>query len=335
MDDPTGNFLNALISDRNTDGLKDALTTTRKTSLKQLNQILAIALEDMDHTLVGLAVMKGAHTNHLKILDGKFSDAALRTQLLILLYLACANFHRKKQQTFNFTSKIMDRIQSLSRKQDGKRSMNEVNVKNFCEDQFVVVIDRSGQQKKHLIEWALDAEDYFAVGQLMNMRLSVQVPQQQDPILRLVLQNKYEELQNKYEELQSSVSNMNLEIQNKIATGHACTEAVRVAIGNYSNKEVMRALNVTALAIATYLLRNKFDIVRQILSVFSDEIEHINANLAVPLRATETQSCNIATLVGELSSKISTYNENTQNTIRQIRSQLEKKHKLQIQVPDK
>ena len=333
VNNPTDNEFNTLISNRDMDGLKHALGTQDKVNITQLNQILEIALEDMDPTLVGLAVMKGAHTNKDKFFNNSvFKEKSKRVQLWILLYLACANFDRGEQQTFKFTSKIMDRIQSLSQKQDGKRSMNQVNVKKFLQDQTVVVTKILQDQTvvvtgMHLIDWALHAKDYFAVGQLMNMGLSVQALQQQDLILQLVLQNKCEELQ-------TFVSKMDSEIQNKIATGHAYTEAVRVAIGNYKSNEVMRALNLTALAIATYLHRKKFHIVQQILSEVSGDIKHINAELAVPLHGTKVISCNIATLVQGVSTEILEYEENTRKTIRKIRSQLRNEHQLQLQVPD-
>lgn len=327
VNNPTDNDFNTLISNRDIDGLKHALGTQHKVGITHLNRILAIALKDMDPILVGLAVTKGAHTNNVEDLDKLVFSKNLRDKLFILLYLACANFNRGEQQTFKFTSKIMDCIQSLSQRQDGKKGMKQENVKTILRDLTVEITGGHEALGMPLIDWALHAEDYFAVGQLMNMGLSVQALQQQDLILRLVLQNKCEELQ-------SSVSKMDPEIQNKIATGHAYTEAVRVAIGNYKNNEVMRALNATALAIATYLHRKKFNIVQQILSKVSGDIKHIDAELAVPLHGTKVISSNIATLVRGVSSEIMKYSKNTQNTIRTIRSKLKNEHQLELELPD-
>jgi hypothetical protein len=322
--DPTGNDLDDLISARNTEGLTNAFKNKHIKSPKQLDEILAIALEQMDKTLVALAVMYGAHTNDRQFFDQKFSSAVPRDKLWILLYLACANFHRKKSQTFSFTSTIIDRMESLSGEHNDKTKINSVNLRKFCEDQFVVItIHGELPQKKKLIEWALYAEDYFAVGRLMNMKLSVEASQQTNQILRLVLEKKCAELE-------SHVSEFSPKIKTLIATGYACNEAVRVAIGNYKNNEVMRALNVTALAIATYLKLHKFDIVLYILHMVPHKIEYIDSKLAVPWNGRNMHECSIATVLTKLFSEIPKNDKNKKSKLKDICSQLKENHQLQI-----
>ena len=65
--------------------------------------------------------------------------------------------------------------------------------------------------------------------------------------------------------------------------------------------------------------------------MFRGDIKHINAELAVPSHGTNVISCEIATLVREVSSEIMKYSENTQNTIRTIRSKLKNEHQLELE----
>lgn len=250
--------------------------------LYNLNKILRIGVQRMDATLVRLAVRQGASDNqHTFITDfdnnkSHNASSSPETELQILVYVACANFHRLKQQTFDLTEKIIWHIEALK----FGTGANPSTLKDEILRKIVTIRHRQEEKNMSLIDWAYYAEDYFAVGLLKNMGLTLHNIASEAPgtLLPLVLKGNVKLIRELVKSLEQND-------KRRIATGYTDVpdfqKAVYAAIGNYQNIAVLNALNVKALAIATYLHRFKFNIVREILSNHKRNIQYLNNKLAV------------------------------------------------------
>lgn len=250
--------------------------------LYNLNEILRIGVQRMDATLVRLAVRQGASDNqHTFITDfdnnkSHNASSSPETELQILVYVACANFHRREHQTFDLTEKIIWHIKALKFGTGG----NPSTLKDKILREIVTIRNKEGEKNMSLIDWAYYAEDYFAVGLLKNMGLKLHNIASEAPgtLLPLVLKGNVQLIR-------QLVKNLAPNDKRRIATGYTDVpdfqKAVYTAIGNYQNIAVLNALNVKALAIATYLHRFKFNIVREILSNHKRDIQYLNNKLAV------------------------------------------------------
>jgi hypothetical protein len=250
--------------------------------LYNLNEILRIGVQRMDATLVRLAVRQGASDNqHTFITDfdnnkSHNASSSPETELQILVYVACANFHRREHQTFDLTEKIIWHIKALK----FGTGANPSTLKDKILREIVTIRNKEGEKNMSLIDWAYYAEDYFAVGLLKNMGLKLHNIASEAPgtLLPLVLKGNVQLIR-------QLVKNLAPNDKRRIATGYTDVpdfqKAVYTAIGNYQNIAVLNALNVKALAIATYLHRFKFNIVREILSNHKRDIQYLNNKLAV------------------------------------------------------
>lgn len=341
--DPTGNDLDRLISaqdmdieselasrhsriieDRDTQSLIEALEENEKFDLKKLNTILLIGVQNMNADLVRLAVNKGAsdyHHNFISDFDHNKSPnpvpSQMETELKILVYVACANFHRLNQQTFKLTKHIITRIESLK----FKPSQHSTYKKDGILREIVTIRNQKNTKSMSLIDWAYEAKDYFAVGQLKNMELALSSITSDDSLLALVLQGDVQSIRKTFEEFNHAVKE---EIATGFTTNPNFRAAVFTAIGNYKNKKVLQALDLTALAIATYLYRFEFKIVQEILSQHDGKIKYINKSLRI---CTQGKNSDVTSFtITKLLAKIDNIKEKTE-----IQSMLENLTKKRLE----